>query len=307
MNREQYYTCLKTLNLDNSASIEDIKRAYRLLVKRYHPDIAGKSEFCVNKFREITKAYKILLNERIDVSCETNSRNFASIVNNLFLKNLNLNNCLSIFKRSRKFEDVKFDKLFLKEVDSSVLSLGEDELIFRLEGSANLYVMVEAVKGLYKIASLDALIAIVSNYYKYSKDLKLFVSFLTKKKIDIISQWLNEMIFYDNYNILISVLSYLYNINEDIKERKLIKNFISDNIGLLKFEASKFSIIYKGVFSSNELKFGEKLLFSKKIDDQQLGVALGVKKKFSNVKIGKIFVDLGFLTYKELEEILKDR
>ncbi len=52
----------KTLNLNFEASIEDIKLAYRKLVRIYHPDVSGKSTD-VLKFKEIQEAYEILSNE----------------------------------------------------------------------------------------------------------------------------------------------------------------------------------------------------------------------------------------------------
>lgn len=45
-----------TLGIDKSASIEDIKKAYKKLAIQYHPDKGGDQE----KFKEITNAYKIL-------------------------------------------------------------------------------------------------------------------------------------------------------------------------------------------------------------------------------------------------------
>lgn len=46
----------KTLGIDQSASSEDVKQAYRRLAKEHHPDVGGNSE----TFRQITEAYEIL-------------------------------------------------------------------------------------------------------------------------------------------------------------------------------------------------------------------------------------------------------
>ncbi|KAK6813496.1 hypothetical protein RU639_011189 [Aspergillus parasiticus] len=54
---EDYY---KTLGLDKSASERDIKRAYRTLSKKYHPDKNPGDENAREKFVEIAEAYDVL-------------------------------------------------------------------------------------------------------------------------------------------------------------------------------------------------------------------------------------------------------
>ena len=51
---ENYYT---TLGVDRNATIEDIKKAYRRLAHKYHPEKAGGDE---EKFKEVNTAYQIL-------------------------------------------------------------------------------------------------------------------------------------------------------------------------------------------------------------------------------------------------------
>lgn len=58
--------CLKILGLDETATTTDIKRAYRTLVKEYHPDkLIGMSEGIINlakqKFQEIQAANEYLI------------------------------------------------------------------------------------------------------------------------------------------------------------------------------------------------------------------------------------------------------
>ncbi len=47
----------RILNVDEDASYDEIKRSYRVLAKRYHPDVSGGNE---ESFKEITEAYKVL-------------------------------------------------------------------------------------------------------------------------------------------------------------------------------------------------------------------------------------------------------
>ncbi len=57
--RQNYY---KTLGLNSSATADEIRRAYRILARRYHPDVnpeKGSDE----RFKEISQAYEILSNQ----------------------------------------------------------------------------------------------------------------------------------------------------------------------------------------------------------------------------------------------------
>ncbi|ASM36659.1 DnaJ C-terminal domain-containing protein [Campylobacter sputorum] len=52
----------ETLGVDKSASSEEIKKAYRRLARKYHPDI-NKDPKAEDKFKEINAAYEILSDE----------------------------------------------------------------------------------------------------------------------------------------------------------------------------------------------------------------------------------------------------
>lgn len=49
----------KVLELDQSATADDIKKAYKRLAKKYHPDMQGGDE---TKFKEVAEAYERLTN-----------------------------------------------------------------------------------------------------------------------------------------------------------------------------------------------------------------------------------------------------
>ena len=53
---KDYY---KTLGVDKNASDDEIKRAFRQLAKKYHPDV-NKEEGAAEKFKEIGEAYSVL-------------------------------------------------------------------------------------------------------------------------------------------------------------------------------------------------------------------------------------------------------
>ena len=54
---KDYY---KILGIDRNSSPEDIKKAYRSLAMKYHPDKAGNDPESERKFKEISEAYEIL-------------------------------------------------------------------------------------------------------------------------------------------------------------------------------------------------------------------------------------------------------
>ena len=54
--KKDYY---EILGVPRNASEEEIKKAYRRLVRKYHPDICKKPE-CEEKFKEINEAYQVL-------------------------------------------------------------------------------------------------------------------------------------------------------------------------------------------------------------------------------------------------------
>jgi curved DNA-binding protein CbpA len=51
------------LGIKPNASPEDIKKAYRKLSLKYHPDKNENDEFFTDRFREITEAYEILIDK----------------------------------------------------------------------------------------------------------------------------------------------------------------------------------------------------------------------------------------------------
>lgn len=57
MAKQDYY---KTLGVDKNASADDIKKAYRTLVKKYHPDLHPGDAAAAEKFKEINEANEVL-------------------------------------------------------------------------------------------------------------------------------------------------------------------------------------------------------------------------------------------------------
>lgn len=57
MANKDYYA---TLEVEKTSSAEDIKKAYRRLAKKYHPDMNKEDDTAAQKFKEINEAYQVL-------------------------------------------------------------------------------------------------------------------------------------------------------------------------------------------------------------------------------------------------------
>ena len=51
---------LETLDLEDHASMDDVKKRYKALLKRYHPDANGGDTGAVERLRRVIKAYQAL-------------------------------------------------------------------------------------------------------------------------------------------------------------------------------------------------------------------------------------------------------
>jgi molecular chaperone DnaJ len=58
---KDYY---ETLGVDKKASQDDIKKAFRKLARKYHPDLNPGDKTAEHKFKEINEAYEVLGDEK---------------------------------------------------------------------------------------------------------------------------------------------------------------------------------------------------------------------------------------------------
>ena len=57
---KDYYNIL---GVDKNASIDEIKKAYRKIAKKYHPDVNPNNKEAEEKFKDAAEAYEILSDE----------------------------------------------------------------------------------------------------------------------------------------------------------------------------------------------------------------------------------------------------
>src|SRR3954465_4866686 len=65
----------KTLGVAEKASADEIKKAYRKLAKKYHPDVTGGDKAKEAKFKEISEAYDVLSDDKKRKEYEAARRN----------------------------------------------------------------------------------------------------------------------------------------------------------------------------------------------------------------------------------------
>lgn len=53
----------KTLNLYPPTNGQELRKRYKELAKKYHPDVTGGDKIAEEKFKEVSKAYKLLLDK----------------------------------------------------------------------------------------------------------------------------------------------------------------------------------------------------------------------------------------------------
>mgnify|MGYP000799171525 CR=1 FL=1 len=55
-----YIDYYKILGVDKNASQDDIKKAFRKLARKYHPDLNPDNKEAEEKFKEVNEAYEVL-------------------------------------------------------------------------------------------------------------------------------------------------------------------------------------------------------------------------------------------------------
>ncbi|MCB0291480.1 MAG: J domain-containing protein [Calditrichaeota bacterium] len=137
--RVNYY---ELLGIPDTATQDDVKRAYRLLAKQYHPDSSGGDKTAEEKFKQVSEAYQVLSDSKkrskYDLirqnaarrqqvnfpgghanSYQVNSENMQDIFSNLF------NGFTEPGQDDQSFGDIGFDE-FLRNSRNASAKRGTD-------------------------------------------------------------------------------------------------------------------------------------------------------------------------------------
>jgi len=149
------------LNVSKEASFTDIKKSYKTLLLKYHPDI-NKDNDSSEHFIRITKAYSVLKDDlsraEYDESLSTsikssNQTKFQYSYHDFFKIKDDIFNVFKIFFKNisgKKLPSIRKDDYFFwdGEIDEGVLKMSAKELEERLLYSDNLFVKINAAIAL---------------------------------------------------------------------------------------------------------------------------------------------------------------
>ena len=121
----------KTLGVTKNSSLEDIKKSYRTLAKKYHPDINPDSKASEVKFKEISNAYDLIGTEeaknnfdRGEVDLEQGQNRYSR---NSFQDEFNHEDIFENLFGSRKRKGQ--DHLYKLDIEFQEAALGAEKII----------------------------------------------------------------------------------------------------------------------------------------------------------------------------------
>ncbi len=170
-------TYYDVLGVDREADVKEIKKAFRELARKFHPDIGRQKGKDYSKvFEEITAAYSILSNKEKRALYDES------------LKKNNKLNLLNNFKFKEIFSFKIIEKFFIKKASSKynykdLEKLSIQELIDRIIFSKNIYVQKYAIRFIFEKKKLYAIRDLLRLLYSnINEEVKVFIVEEIKRK-----------------------------------------------------------------------------------------------------------------------------
>ncbi len=184
-NSDNYY---HILGIPVNANTTEVKKAYRQLMLKYHPDVT-QNPLEIENFEKVVRAYKILSNPKERLEYNKSKGISSSYTNDII-------NVQKVKPVSQKTEDKDnrssfIDKINFKsfigriknknngqseedffEVPKEILKLSPDDLRERFMQSSNKYVRSEALKGMVLLWGTKAFKLIERGFHDQSKEVK---------------------------------------------------------------------------------------------------------------------------------------
>lgn len=295
MYSKDYY---KILGVSATATLSEIKIAYRKLSKKFHPDINDGDKFFEEKFKEILEAYEILSNEE-------KRKNYNSTIYNNFKNDKYKNEQYQEFvrKRNDEFEKQKDDlrkwEESLKEKEKTLNSdQGSNRKFIYLVSTIGLIFIIFIIQftlkksekkssNKYPITLLDT--DSISNYYQVISDFDTIAKgsqkTITEPVVSRINNPENELL---NYNFLKKLDG-----NWSGKISQFNRKGSYDIRFICKSDKGEFKIIYPSLGCSGIWEI-EKI--SNKLFNFKEKILLG-----KNACLDDVLVELKIINNKKLE------
>ncbi len=107
-----YIDYYKILGVDKSASQDDIKKAFRKLARKYHPDLNPNDPSAKDKFQEINEANEVLSDPEKRKKSMMTTENIGSMPMNSKRRNVHSNKPEALAVRAALADSVAEDKVF---------------------------------------------------------------------------------------------------------------------------------------------------------------------------------------------------
>jgi curved DNA-binding protein CbpA len=121
--KDYYYI----LGIRQTATVEEVKKAYKKLSLKFHPDLNNNDDFFLERFKEIQEAYEILVNL-------SKRKNYDDLKNNYSTNNIN-NNVTNFNPYIEYFKSDKNEIEYNENVTFSWKTINADKVILKPFGT----------------------------------------------------------------------------------------------------------------------------------------------------------------------------